>query len=417
MKILELRAENIKNLKAVEIKADSTANVLTGENGAGKSSILDSIFMALTGKKLERPIRNGEKRGEILVDLGTYKIKRVYTDKGDRLEVMSADGATFKSPQTLLDSLLGELSFDPLEFSKMKPGAQRDLLAEMIGLNLEKFNKEKQAKYDERTAKNKEVNSLQSILSSMPEPAKDLPEQEISIEDKVNELDALEKKKSAYAEYIDAKEDCEQSNRDLDEEIAEAQEEIKELMASIKSKELLKERNNETFKKLNETTPEEIIEETLNSARAAITEAEKTNEDIRAANARRDTAKKLESAKKEAEDLSAQIEKIEQQKKEQVTQAKYPLAGLSLNDESVVYLEKPFSQLSTGEQIRVSTAIAIKLNPRLKIILIREGSLLDKKGLAEIISIAKDNDYQLWIEKVGDDKKVGIFIENGEIIK
>ena len=84
MKVLELRAENIKNLKVVEIRPDVNANVLTGKNGAGKSAILDCIFTALTGVKLDKPIRDGEERAEVDIDLGDYKIRKVFTANGDR---------------------------------------------------------------------------------------------------------------------------------------------------------------------------------------------------------------------------------------------------------------------------------------------------------------------------------------------
>ena len=58
MKILELRAENIKNIKVVEIKPGDGAVMLTGKNEAGKSAVLDAIFMGLTGKRIDEPIRN-----------------------------------------------------------------------------------------------------------------------------------------------------------------------------------------------------------------------------------------------------------------------------------------------------------------------------------------------------------------------
>lgn len=417
MKILELRAENVKNLKVVEIKADSTANILTGENGAGKSAVLDSIFMILTGKKIEQPIRNGEKRAEISVDLGQYKVKRVYTEKGDRLEVMSADGATFKSPQTLLDNLLGKLSFDPLEFAKMKPGPQRELLAEIVSLDLKKFDEEKQKKYDERTLKNREVTNLQAVYNSLPEPAGIYPDEEVSVAAKFTNLEELEKKRSLHAEYLSERDGLEEESKHVGEDIAELRQEIKEIEAKIERK--LKDQADISaeIKRLDELAPENVTNETIDALRNDIKETERVNGCVRKQNERRMMAKKLETAQQGVASLTAEIEKIDQQKKEKITSASFPLPGLSINDEVVLYENKPFSQLSTGEQIRISTAIAMKLNPTLKIILIREGSLLDKKGLQEIIAIAKDNDYQLWIEKIGDDKKVGIFIENGEIVK
>ena len=80
-----------------------------------------------------------------------------------------------------------------------------------------------------------------------------------------------------------------------------------------------------------------------------------------------------------------------------------------------MYKGNQFDRLSTGQQIRVSTAIGMALNPELKVIFIREGSSLDHENLKEIVAQAKDKDYQLWIEKVDESGQVGFFIESGEI--
>ena len=52
MHITELRAENIKRLVAVRVKPDGSLVVVGGNNGQGKTSLLDSIAMALGGKDL-----------------------------------------------------------------------------------------------------------------------------------------------------------------------------------------------------------------------------------------------------------------------------------------------------------------------------------------------------------------------------
>ena len=60
-KIVSLRAENIKRLRAVEITPAGHLVEITGRNGQGKTSVLDSIEMALAGKRSipTRPIRDG----------------------------------------------------------------------------------------------------------------------------------------------------------------------------------------------------------------------------------------------------------------------------------------------------------------------------------------------------------------------
>ncbi|MCK9994023.1 MAG: hypothetical protein Dbin4_02543, partial [Alphaproteobacteria bacterium] len=62
MKIINLQAENLKRLVAVNITPDGNIVEITGKNGAGKTSILDAIYWGLTGKDgiQSTPIRKGE---------------------------------------------------------------------------------------------------------------------------------------------------------------------------------------------------------------------------------------------------------------------------------------------------------------------------------------------------------------------
>jgi predicted ABC-type transport system involved in lysophospholipase L1 biosynthesis ATPase subunit len=75
----------------------------------------------------------------------------------------------------------------------------------------------------------------------------------------------------------------------------------------------------------------------------------------------------------------------------------------------------PFKQASGAEQLRVSLAMAIALNPKLRVIRIADGSLLDSDNLALVESIARENDFQVWIEMVGDGDGRGIIIEDGSV--
>lgn len=64
MRIITLKAENVKRLKAVEIQPDGDVVVIAGRNAQGKSSVLDAIWLALAGaagaKETTRPIRDAE---------------------------------------------------------------------------------------------------------------------------------------------------------------------------------------------------------------------------------------------------------------------------------------------------------------------------------------------------------------------
>src|SRR6185436_2642524 len=129
-KIIKLTSENVKRLTAVEITPKGNVVVIGGRNGAGKSSVLDSIEYALGGDpSAKMPVRRGEKNAKVVVDLGDIVVKRSFTSAGGtHLIVTNADGEKQTSPQAILDKLVGRLTFDPLEFSRQKPAQQAETL-------------------------------------------------------------------------------------------------------------------------------------------------------------------------------------------------------------------------------------------------------------------------------------------------
>ena len=148
MKIVQLRAENVKRLVAVEINPEGNVIEITGRNGAGKTSVLDSIWWALAGNRTHQavPVRQGETEAVISLDLGDIKVRREFSvrppKEGEeagpaktitRLFVESAQGARYPSPQRMLDELVGSLTFDPLAFSRMAPSAKLAVLRGFVG--------------------------------------------------------------------------------------------------------------------------------------------------------------------------------------------------------------------------------------------------------------------------------------------
>ena len=101
-------------------------------------------------------------------------------------------------------------------------------------------------------------------------------------------------------------------------------------------------------------------------------------------------------------------------------QAKFPVEGLGFTSEGEVIFNKlPFAQLSTSEKIKVSASIAIALNPKIRVMLIRDGSLLDEDALRDLIVLADEKDAQIWIERVGTtghgDSAPVVVIEDGGV--
>jgi hypothetical protein len=78
---------------------------------------------------------------------------------------------------------------------------------------------------------------------------------------------------------------------------------------------------------------------------------------------------------------------------------------------------QPFEQASDAEQLRASIAIAMKMSPALRVIRVRDGSLLDADGMQLLARMADENDCQVWIERVIADSPVAFEMVAGRVRK
>lgn len=407
MRIIELKAENIKRLKAVEIKPKGDVVVISGKNDQGKSSVLDSIWYALGGrdslKRTPKPIRDGAEKAQVRLDLGDIIVTRNWTDnEHSYLKVENKEKMEYKSPQRLLDSFVGKLSFDPLEFARLNTKEQREMLLELVDLeiNLDELEERKRAIYEERTLKNRELKSEQAQLEAIEEPMS-VPNKEVSII-------ALSEKLTRGMEHNTDMENHLHNLGFIDGEIEKAIRKVEELTKTIEE--------NKEKKELCETWLKENKRINIDSIRAEISQAEAVNERIRSARAFQKKQKEVNGLSEECEELNVKIGEIDLSKKKALDEADMPIKGLSINEEGVIYNGIPFSQLSDSEQLKVSMAIAMTINPKLRVIRIRDGSLLDKGNMEIIRQMATKSDFQVWIERV-EEGEIGFIIEDGGIRK
>ena len=210
-----------------------------------------------------------------------------------------------------------------------------------------------------------------------------------------------------------AHEDYEKEQADIAKEINDVESRIIELTEQIHAERVKYEALQEKQSKLVE--PKVVTEEEIATARAALKDIESHNAAVRAKKTWLDKNQQRITKQSESERLAKEIEALDQEKNNKIKTAQYPISGLTVDEEKVLYNGLPLSQLSTGAKIKVSTAIAMALNPKLKVIFVRDGSLLDKAGMQSILDMAKEKDYQIWMEYTKDEKGVGIYLEDGEV--
>lgn len=425
MKIIKFTAENVKKLKLVEITPSGALVQISGKNGQGKSSVLDSIWWALAGKEAIQsvPVRKGADKGRIELDLGQYIVERKFTASGSTIQVRNREGAMFGSPQTMLDALIGDLSFDPLAFARMDARQQFDELRRIakVSIDIEAINAENRRDFTTRTEVNRQAKAARARLSAIviPEVRGD-PVNEQAFLDRMEEASkhnsSIEAHKAKVAGF-------QRDAREATERARGMKQRAEALHAEADG---LEQRAAAEFEKADDASgkaqaagpaPEPID---TASIRADLEKAREINRAIQERNRKAEEHKRVmseaESQEARSKELTASMEAREKSKIEALRESQMPVDGLGFGDGMVTYNGLPFDQASDAERLRVSIAIAMAANPKLRVIRVRDGSLLDEDSLKAIAEVAAEKDYQVWLERVDGTGKIGVVMEDGEVV-
>ena len=405
MKIIALQAENVKRLKAVDITPDGPMVVIGGQNAAGKSSLLDSIAYALGGK------------GHVTIRLDgdhPLKIKRTFNDTGTTsLKVTTADGATPASPQTLLDGLCGRIAFDPLEFTRLSPQKQAETLRGLVGLDFAEHDAKRRGLFDERTGVNRDVKHTEARLDAAPQHG-GIPDAEVSVADLTTLLTEAQALNTAKTQAEHKANDAESgvvlatlSVKRTEEALAEAQ---RIFDGEVARKTKLREEAARLTAEA-EKLPACECQPLLDRMAAADT----TNTQVRENRERKRLAAELAGLYEKTEALTEAIKQLDTDKQDTLEATKWPVEGLGFAESGITFSGLPLEQASSAEELRISVAIGLALNPTLRVLLIRDGSLLDDNNLAMLAQMAAAADAQVWLERVGEGPECAVIIEDGHV--
>lgn len=428
MKIVSLTAENVKRLVVVEIKPDGNVVEITGRNGQGKTSVLDSIWWALAGAThiQAAPIRKGANEARIRLDLGEIKVIRTFRRKAEgegfttSIAVEGAEGARFPSPQKMLDSFLGELAFDPLAFSRMEPKEQFDALRRFVpDVDFVAIENANRGDYERRTELNRFAKQERAAAMVIVTPT-DTPEELVDKSALVAELDKAGKDNEQLAQRRANRDRMARDSKDLRDIAVTQRNEITRLRAEIASLEERaasnEEKANEIDQKLADAPPLPAAIDTAPIVKA-IAEADARNDNVRKLSERMKHHKRAQELEAQVEELTQRMKDRDEGKRAAIAAAKMPVPGLEFGDGEILLNGVPFAQGSDAEQLRTSVAIAMAMNPKLRVIRIRDGSLLDEDAMKLLAEMAKAQDMQVWIERVDASGKIGFVLEDGHVRK
>ena len=114
--------------------------------------------------------------------------------------------------------------------------------------------------------------------------------------------------------------------------------------------------------------------------------------------------------------LTAELDKTRQAKADLLDRAELPLPGLSVEDGALTYHGKRWDSMSGSEQLKVSTAIVRKLNPKCGFVLLDKLEQMDLATLQEFGAWLESEGLQAIATRVSTGGECSVIIEDGYVL-
>jgi len=441
--IVRVKGENYKRFKVIEIRPNRHGvTQISGGNGQGKTTFFDIITTTLAPGKSTRKsiIRQGDRKavGEVEFDTGYIVNREIHESGYDALSIVhKATNTVVANPMQWLQDLSAGYGFDPLEFMRLKGEDQFNQIKGLVKLDIDLADYE-QRNLDDR-AKQTRLNDDAKRLAAQRDGVivdRNLPAQPPDVE----KLLADAREASQYnAEIQEEQRDraaYENTVREAAEEYTSNEDRLVKLYAEIALLESAQKKGDEALKagraRMESWKPLPELKDRA-ELDAKVAQAISERDRITSNNHRREQYDRLDREATQAKDQHEAVKNAIRARKLAIAKAfetaKFPIDGLSfeIEEESpdgrmlknarkvVTYHGVPLEECSSAEQIRISTAIGMSANPNMKVLLIREGSLLDASGIDTLEQMAQEHGYQIFAEVVDETGKVGIYLEDGEV--
>lgn len=414
--IKSLEVKNFEGVRHIRIEPEGrNLVVIAGANGAGKSSFINGITEICDpgGTRLiPKPIHDGETRAEVELVTDEFRAVRTWTkDDAGTLAVYALDGAKYGSGKEFMLAALGGTPFDPSQFVGLSAAEQRAALLDRVELpfNLAEIDARAKAVFDGRTDANREVKRLEAVRGGLSTPAPGTPLEEVSAAGLLAEAEAarehnaaLDQKFSDVAAAQTRYEDAEANVARLTVEL-----EVAKLLAVDRRK------NHDMLLAEYREGPERIDVAAITEKLGAV---EATNAAVRAGRAVALVDEELATAIAKAENLNDELAKIEATKHAGLAAAKFPVDGLGFNDDGITFKGVPFKQVNTAMQRVIALDLATIGQPDLRLIVMKDGDVLDAASLAEVDRIATERGYLVLVERDRDEsRELGFTVVDGQL--
>lgn len=398
----------LKNFQVIEdFNADFEGNVyfITGDNERGKSTVLKSIGILLTGNR-DAVLQNGKEKGFAKMVIGddgeNYEVDLKFTKANPRgtLTIKSEQTGLKSDSVTMLQKIFGYTDFDAVEFSRWSETAEgrrkqievvKSLLPKEVQTRIAEIDEEIKTTKDLRKDKNAEVKTFTTICDNA---AKGLQPGDVKVYAKKIDITDLMEEQAENAKLIEKAKTVRQALEQRKKQISEipqriekaetdftntvdllhkanetAQTEYEKAIADAKERlELIKKGNANAIKEAEETkkTTLETIQSEKTDFEARKENAEKwleeyeannpeetnTAEQLKKAEEHNEKNKKVvdylekkeqkEKAEKEAEKHDTKINTLTKEREKLIESSELPIEGLTFTDDGLELNGVPF---------------------------------------------------------------------------
>jgi len=288
---------------------------------------------------------------------------------------------------------------------------QRNTLAALVGVDIDQFDQDEKLAFDERTEKGRELKAAKIKVDALTCYPDVKQSEETNFAELSGKLQAAMKHNTAITNRTTANERVKATGLKIKDEIESLKLRLAELEEELAA----------TVKNYKDEKAEIALLEPIDIEDIGldIHSIEETNKKIRANTLHAAESKTLKAVQFAYDKLDAKVAAVRESRQKAIQSANLPIPNLSFGDDGLLYNSIPLKQCSDGEKLMVSMAISMALNPTLRVLRIKDGSLLDSNNLKILSKMVKDKGYQLFIERVQSkdeyDKlgKAGIYITEG----
>tara|TARA_R110002074_G_scaffold105742_4_gene228402 strand:+ start:32 stop:1390 length:1359 start_codon:yes stop_codon:yes gene_type:complete len=425
VKINSLEIENVKRVQLVSFAISPDGlTLIGGNNGEGKTSILDSIAFALGGNS-KKP-SNIKREGSV----APPKIKITLSNgliverKGKNSTLTVTDPSGQSAGQSLLNSFISELALDLPKFMEASDKKKAETLLDILGVGdevAELEHKEKESS-DERVFVGRELKSKKGHVEQLPFYA-DLPEVPLSSQDLLNQNQEVLARNAENQILRDRVKSIELEGHAIASTLAIKEQRRVELLAMVETLDdetqaLKKEKDQKLLDyKTAQKSAKNLLDESTEAISEKLADIDDINNKIRG-NLERRAAKEESAAKqKQYDDLTEKIESLRKEKTALMEGAELPLPNLTIDAGKLVYKGQRWDCMSGSEQLIVSAAIVRKLKPQCGFVLTDKLEQMDSHTIKVFNDWLVAEGLQNIGTTVGDREECQIIIEDGKVLQ